>query len=260
MLASHPVTYIYDGSYEGLLCCVFETYMAREMPVAVLSPEAEEMSLFGSKEIVTDELKATRVKKGMQEKLGAEVAELVRLSYFTCLPEKELWVINFLHLAFKVGKRVTHLVAEPSVDKLTKAVQSMMGEAHLLKGFVRFSVQSGVLVSTIGPKNYVLPFLASHFRARYPAEHFLIYDERHHMALVSRPREYAIVPMEEFAAAPSDAEEARCRQLWRAFYDAIEIKARHNELCRMTHLPQRYWKYMTEFAQDDHNVKLQCIQ
>jgi len=75
--------------------------------------------------------------------------------------------------------------------------------------------------------------------------------EKHHMALVSRPREFAIVPMEEFAAAPPDAEEARCRQLWRGFYDAIEIKPRHNERCRMTHLPKRYWKYMTEFARED---------
>ena len=259
MSAADTLTYIYDGSYEGMLCCVFETYAAHEMPIAVLLPEAEEMPLFGTKEIVTEEAKARRVQKGMREKLGAEVAELVRLSYFTCLPEKELWVIRFLHLAFRTGKRVTRLVAEPSVDKLTKAVQSLMGEAHLLKGFVRFSVQQEVLVSTIGPKNFVLPFLAAHFRARYPREHFLIYDEKHHMALVSRPQEFAIVPMADFTAGTPDDEERRCRQLWRGFYEAIEIKPRHNERCRMTHLPKRYWKYMTEFAAEDTGGQLKCI-
>ena len=32
---SGPVVYAYDGSFEGLLCCVFESYERREIPVDV---------------------------------------------------------------------------------------------------------------------------------------------------------------------------------------------------------------------------------
>ena len=97
-------------------------------------------------------------------------------------------------------------------------------------------------------ENFVLPFLVRHFADRYPEEHILIYDETHGQALVYRPYEAAIIPMDEFRAAPPDAEEQQFRSLWQTFYDAIEIRPRHNEKCRMTLMPKRYWRYMTEFA------------
>ena len=33
--------YVYDGSFDGLLCCVFESYAARELPADVLADTAE---------------------------------------------------------------------------------------------------------------------------------------------------------------------------------------------------------------------------
>ncbi len=250
MLADAALSYRYDGSWEGLLCCVFESYTAHELPTAILGPEAAETSLFGAKAIVTDAAHAARVERSLPEKLGLEAAELARLAFFTCLPEKELWTLRFLRLGYQYGPRVMQFAGNETVQMLQKAVQHLLSEAHLLKGFIRFSVQKAVLVTTIGPKNCVLPFLAKHFSARLPEEHWLIYDEVHHMALAYRPYESAILPMDGFQAAPPDAEEAKFRALWCQFYDTIEIKPRHNERCRMTLLPKRYWKYMTEFTRD----------
>jgi len=244
------VTYRYDGSWEGLLCCVFESYTAHELPEAILGPEAPETSLFGSKTIVTDAGHAARVEVSLPQKLGHEAAELVRLTFFTCLPEKELWMLRFLRLGYQYGPQLLQFAGNDTVYRLQKAVQHLLSEAHLLKGFIRFSVQNNVLVTTIGPKNCVLPFLAGHFKARFPEEHWLIYDAAHHMALAYRPYETAILPLESFSAAPPDAEEAKFRALWCQFYDTIEIRSRHNERCRMTLMPKRYWKYMTEFTRD----------
>ena len=39
--------------------------------------------------------------------------------------------------------------------------------------------------------------------------------------------------MDEFQAAPPDPAEQKFRALWQTFYDAIEIRPRHNEKCRM---------------------------
>ena len=33
------------------------------------------------------------------------------------------------------------------------------------------------------------------------------------------------------------------------FYDTIEVPGRRNHKCRMTHMPKRYWKHMTEFEE-----------
>jgi hypothetical protein len=67
------------------------------------------------------------------------------------------------------------------------------------------------------------------------------------MALVYQPYRYAIIPVDSLEMPEPDEEEENFRELWRLFYKTIEIKERHNPKCRMTHMPMRYWKYMTEF-------------
>ena len=244
------LAYRYDGSFEGFLCCVFESYTAHELPGAILGPDDAEASLFGVKEIVTDEERADRVARSVPTRISAGTDRLLRYAFLTCLPEKELVMLRFLRKGYRYGPRFLSFAGDEDVRRITEAVRRMLNEAHLLRGFIRFSEQSGVLVSTIGPKNFVLPFLARHFSERFPEERMLIYDENHHAALVYRPYESAVIPMDGFRAAPPDAGEREFRSLWRAFYDAVEIRPRHNERCRMTLMPKRYWRYMTEFTED----------
>jgi len=118
-----------------------------------------------------------------------------------------------------------------------------------LKGFIRFSVANQVLISEIGPKNFVLPLLKQHFMERYPEERFLIYDKTHQMGLLYQPYQSRIVPIDALEMPEFDETEIQFRQLWKLFYDTIEIKGRHNEKCRMTQMPKRYWAYMTEFQE-----------
>lgn len=245
------VTYRYDGSFEGFLCCVFESYAARELPAAIVGPDVPELSLFDVKEIPTDEKRAARVARSIPARISRAADELLRHAFLTCLPEKELIMLRFLRQGYHYGGRLLSFAGNEEVWRLTEAVKKMLHEAHLLKGFIRFSDQKGVLVTTVGPKNFVLPFLARHFATRFPEEHILIYDEKHHAALVYRPYESAVIPMDDFRAAPPDQEERKFRAMWRSFYDAVEIRPRHNEKCRMTLMPKRYWKYMTEFTKDE---------
>ena len=133
---------------------------------------------------------------------------------------------------------------------LLKAVRHLEGEVHLLKGFVRFSDFDGMLAGEIRPKNRVLPLLQYHFCDRMYNEVFLLYDRTYREALVHRPGQQAIVPMEEFKMAAPSENEAQYRRLWKRFYDTIEIKERHNPKLRRTHMPQRYWETMTEFQDE----------
>lgn len=83
-------------------------------------------------------------------------------------------------------------------------------------------------------------------------EVFLLYDRNHREALVHRPGQWAIVPMESFRMAAPSAEEAQYRRLWKRFYDTIEIKERRNPRLRMSNMPKRYWETMTEFQDEDY--------
>ena len=61
---------------------------------------------------------------------------------------------------------------DSTVSELQKTVQFVDNEAHLLKGFLRFSQRGTVLAATISPKNSVLPRLAPHFSERLPEERY----------------------------------------------------------------------------------------
>ena len=249
------VSYVYDGSFAGFLTCVFDSYAGREEPMSFSTPEDGRLTLWPERRIETDQAKARRVYQSLDKKLGAEGKRLVVQGFLTCLEEKELHLWRFLRLGYQLGPGFTRGLADERVAAVWKAVGHLTGEAHLLKGFTRFSEQEGVLVGEIAPKNRVLPLLRPHFCARYPEESFVLYDRTHREALFYRPRRWTIVPLEAFRAAAPGREERDFRRLWRRFYDTIAIEGRENPRCRMTQMPKRFWGTMTEFQNEPEERK-----
>jgi probable DNA metabolism protein len=239
--------YTYDGSFEGLLCCVFESYAEREMPADVLVDGEMLPLLLPIKRIDTSLERAERVRHSIPKKMGYQALYFVRRAFLTCHPNKGLLIMRFLRLGYKYGSSIMNRLTDDTVHALFTAVKLMDHEAHLYKGFVRFSDVSGALTSTIEPKNIVLPLIAQHFCERYPGEQFLIYDKTHGMVLLHQKGSVSIFGVEAFEQPEPGEEELKFRELWQLFYRTIEIKERHNPRCRMTHMPKRYWNCMTEF-------------
>ncbi|QAT49259.1 DNA metabolism protein [Caproiciproducens sp. NJN-50] len=248
---ARDVIYRYDGSFEGLLCCVFESYDRREIPAAVLSPDDVQTTLIPEREIVADAAKAARVAASIPRKIGAGAPGFVRRAFLTCLPGKEREILLFLRLGYRYGPQVMNLLTNETVHTLSRAVEFLDRESHLLKGFIRFSEFNGALAAEIEPKNFVLPLLAPHFRARFPEERFLIFDRAHGAALVCQPHRAAILPVEGLELPDPDERERETRALWRLYYRTVEVEGRHNPVCRRSHMPKRYWNCMTEFCDSE---------
>ena len=247
MATDSELSYRYDGSFDGLLCCVYESYAQKEIPAAIYPPNETQTLLFGVKEIRTDLDRAKRVFVSIPQKIGQPALEFIERAFLTCLPQKELYILLFLRLGYHYGPHVMALLTNDVVNTLQKAVKYLNKEAELLLGFLRFSVFDQVLIAEIEPKNYVLPLLTRHFCARYREERFLIYDKTHGMGLIYQPYQAEVVPLDALELPDIDEREEKFRQLWKLFYQTIEVPGRHNPTCRMSHMPKRYWKYMTEF-------------
>ena len=242
------VTYLYDGSFEGLMCCVFESYRSGEKPSAIFGPGERQLSLFDYKSIVTDREKADRVTIAVSRKICPDALDFVQRAFLTFLIGKERDILLFLQLGFRHGRKVMVMLHNNVVDRLSKAVRHLGREAHLLSGFLRFSDAGGALVAQITPKTFVLPILAPHFAARYPDENLMIYDKSHRTAFFCHKGKMKICPIEDFIMPDPGKEELMFRSLWKLFYNTIGIKERFNPKCRMAHMPKRYWENMTEFA------------
>lgn len=243
------VIYYYDGTYRGFLSCVFECFSARETPSAITAVDhADQVSLFGAKYIETDDALAERVRVSIPKKMGLEAEELIERGFLTCMQERELALLRLMRLGYKVGAKVCALMTDPAVERVQKAVLHLGREAHLYLGFVRFSECGSVLIAQIEPKNNILPVIAPHFLNRFSGEDFMIFDRTNKTALLYRDGTPEFISAEEIELPPASPEEERCREMWRAFYDTIGIDGRRNERCRMTHMPKRYWRQMTEVS------------
>lgn len=245
------MVYYYDGSFEGFLCCVFESFAKKEVLTAIYRDEDAVPTLFDCRTVVTDQDHANRVLRKLL-KISPAGTELVQKGFLTCMEEKELHLYRLVVKLLKEGPGFLRKLSDETLYPVAAAVRHLNGEVHLLKGFVRFSELGGVLGSEIEPKNRVLPLLRTHFCARYREDAFFIYDRTHHEALFYAGGKAIIRPIEDFQMAPPDDREANYRLLWKRFYDTIAIKERENPRCRMTNMPKRYWNTMTEFQDESY--------
>ena len=164
------LTYRYDGSFDGLLTCVFESYARHEMPDAILSPDDQQTMLFEARRIDTDYAKSERVLRGVINRISPEAADFIRMAHLSCIFERDRRILTFLKLGFTVGPGVMNRLADARVSALLSGVRYLEREAHHYMGFVRFTEIDGVLASVIQPKNRVLPLIDGYLAAFEPSE------------------------------------------------------------------------------------------
>jgi len=253
------VCYQYDGSFYGMLSCVFESFEKKEIPLQVT---CDDFSLFNIKYIQTDEIKAERILASIPQKINRRTLDYVKCSYLANIKAKEIALIHFLREGYKRGKRYIDVINtgfSPSrtivagalendfAAKIQKGVDLLALEAHRFVQFIRFSDVGGALVGIIEPEHNVLPLMVEHFTDRYPNENFLIYDKNRQFGLIYTDRQVRIEHLESYQLPALSQEEKNYQNLWRLFYDTVAIKERRNERCRMNFMPKKYWKNMTEF-------------
>ncbi|MCL2227267.1 MAG: TIGR03915 family putative DNA repair protein [Oscillospiraceae bacterium] len=238
--------YVYDGSFHGFLCCVYERFYSEVMPVDIVASDDEPITLYAVHTVLTNAEKAERVLASISEKISPEARHLIETVFLSCLKQKELLMLNFLLRGYREGRRILSKLGDPDVAPLLKAQKHLLGESHLLKGFIRFSDYDGSLAATITPKNFILPFIASHFTQRFSNENLLIFDKTHKAALVYQNRRMEIISVDNIEFPPISEEEGRYQAMWKRFYATVSIQARENLRCRMTLMPKRYWENMLE--------------
>ena len=247
MACQRDVIYWYDGTFEGFLCCVFESYANREIPWDIWYYATRQSSLFPGVDVQTDMVRAQRVLKSIREKLGQRVYYMVVRGFLNGDEGKEIRLLRFLRLMYDKGPQAAYQTGAPEVADVVQLARAVANEACQFKQFIRFEEREGMLGAVISPKHYVLPLLRTHFCDRMPNEDFLIYDNQHYVALVRRGEDVHYTRFQGgYLMSSPEEREHTYQRLWKAFYDALAIEERRNEKLRMQHCPKRFWEIMTE--------------
>lgn len=248
---------LHDGSFEGFLTVVFEATRLRLSVERVESRDRYEGGLFdAAREIETRTESAERVWKGVHERGGDDVAGMVHGAFLSEIADIDTVIWRYLRKLFAVPRGgMAKNVLDPDMHAVYAAAHKTAHEAHLFQGFVRFSnAPDGSMFAVIAPDHNILQSLAGHFLARYPNMPWMIADSRRGLCLVSDAQGSRIVECDpaklpknvEAVAGMAAPEDGRFKELWLAYYDAINIAERRNTRLMTRLLPRKYWQYLPE--------------
>ncbi|HMR82132.1 MAG TPA: TIGR03915 family putative DNA repair protein [Niabella sp.] len=249
--------YLFDGSYAGFLCCVFESFERKEWNVIPLTPQQFAGDFFRDKrEIYTDSAKARRVQDGLQEKAGMEKAKDFFRAFLS--EDEKAWSVSFkiITAVFKTGVGVLENFGDTDVLYFAQTLKKVSRERHRMKAFIRFQKSNdGMYFALIEPDFNVLPLISDFFRKRYADQPWLIYDVKRKYGLLYNKvavSEVALSPeQKQSLTAPAiaialDEEDEKFQRLWQQYFKSTNIEARKNLKLHLQHVPKRYWKYLVE--------------
>jgi probable DNA metabolism protein len=258
--------YTFDGTMDGLLSAVFDSFALHEQPEQLLA-EGETLPLFCNHlyQVTTDEEKARRVWTSLEKRLSREALKLISVSWLSELPELYQPLFHYLCKVFRQGD-ISRNFADNDVLVVTNIARKVLHEQLRMKQFVRFQkAKDGTYLAVVSPDHNVLPLVIDHFADRFNDQPWLIYDAKRHYGYYygaspdpSQGGEVIRVTFENEAAVPFDLSNGKLdadvlsendklfQDLWRTYFKAICIKERMNPKKQLSDMPRRYWKYMIE--------------
>lgn len=247
-------TYLYDGSFDGLLTAYFYAYADRDVytvcPVQTNQPNllAQPIS------VATENDKAARIKNAVQKKLpGKTMLNLYQL-YLSELPDCDLLGLRYLRLCFTKGPVANQAKQNPIIRQVDDYCYKVRKELDHIKGFLRFQqIAPLTFYACFAPDHNQLPLLQTHLERRFSDQRMIVHDEKRHYALVYNLRQSVMVPFTKADANTllQDSQDD-CIALFRQYFQAINIPERKNLRLQAQYMPHRYRRYMPETQQPDH--------
>jgi probable DNA metabolism protein len=240
--------YLYDGTFEGFLTCIYYHYK-KENATGIYSISSYQQNiLYSCEEVKTDAEKASIVSDSIINKISREAYVDVYDCFLSNIENKENIILDFLIFAYKYGKETMNFYTHEKVLPIKEASLKVSKEVHRFLGILRFSDIGGVLFSRFSPDNDILILLIEHFADRYKYEKFIIYDEKRKKACVYFDNYWEIKENITFDNLEFSQNEKRIQDLWKQYFNDLAIKERINTNLQFQFVPARYRKNMVEFS------------
>lgn len=241
-------TYVYDGTFEGLLSMVFDCYIKKVIPLRIVSKNNLEINFLDDiEEIETDAVKAKRIFDGTHKNISYNTLYNSYYAFLSDGKEKEINILKYILNGFVIGPKINTMLSLDFVFAVCSMRKRMLGEAHRFKGLLRFSeIGSNLFYASIHPDNNILENLGQHFIRRLPTQNFIIHDKNRNVAFLYNTKEYKIIDSSSLTIPNISENERKYQELWTTFFKTIAIKERSNSRLQMQYMPKKYWEDLVE--------------
>ena len=250
------IIFRYDKTFEGLLTVVFDAYNRKTFPDRLLD-EAEVEPLFTDEcyTVITDEAKSDRVWQGLRKKLMPISCNMLRYVWLSELPGSDELIFRYIRKAFDSKHSIELNFADDDVLQVRNMAKKVDKERCRLIELVRFQkAADDIFFAPVSPDHNSLPLTLEHFSDRFADQKWIIYDTKRNYGYyydLKTVSEMTLDSKDLFPEGKLDeklmAEDEKLFQdLWKGYFKSMTIKERINLKLQRQHLPERYWKYLTE--------------
>lgn len=241
-------TYFFDGTKNGLLTCIFESFYEKRIPDDVTTECVQCGLLDEIVTIKTDNEKAERVYKCLKNCKTKYLVSDFNITFRS--GEKKRFKVLFDYLNIAISNKnidVSKAFALPEIQAFTDLKNRIYTETHRFKGFLRFmETEKGFYYACYEPDNDITELLVPHFTARLQSP-FIIHDIKRNILALCDGKRYKILNggNNGVTVFMSESEEIFL-DLWQQYYKSINIEERKNLRQMRNYIPERYWKNLSE--------------
>ena len=244
--------YIYDGGFISFIALVVELFKNKIIPNNIKLIGSYDKGLFDN-EIF---LKVDNEEKNvylLKSKISKQALYGIYNVFLSDNKNKEMIIYNFLINYFKYGNKVFNMRRIDSVNDLINISKYVRGEAHKLKGFLRFSkMKNNFYYAKFESTNNVIGILANHFSRRLKEDYWIIKDIDRGIYAIFDKKKVIYLTDEEVLSLNLESIDSEdiVEDLWKTFHKTIGIKERENKRCQQNFMPKKYWKNMLEMEDE----------
>ncbi len=263
------IVFRYDKTFEGLLTAVFDAYVRRMFPDALL-PEGEPAPLFTTEDhkVVTDPEKSGRVWRGLEARLPKDVCNMLFFGWLSEESGVDMMLARYIRRVFDSDKNVSTDFSDPDILRIKQLAQKVSHEREHLMQFTRFQKGNdtpddpaagshgagATYFAPVSPRYNALPLAIPWFRDRFRDQKWLIYDIKRRYGFYYDLETVTEITMEDDAhllggrldEAMMAEDEKLFQSLWKSYFDSMAIKERINPRLQRQHMPRRFWHLLTE--------------
>lgn len=238
--------YLYDGIYSSLLSLIYTLIKSNTNPNSIKSEEEYQSNLF------MEPIYLKLENKALVDKLKKEVSMLVLYEayyvFLSNIDNKEMIIYGFIKNAIKYKNTIFYRRDIDVVSETLRISNQVKGEAHRMKGFLRFKKMNNFYYATMEPTHNIIWIITRHFKERLKDECWIIKDSKRGIYAIYDTKKVTYLKENDVIKLNLNLsnEEALFEDLWKTFFKTVAIKERTNLKCQMNHAPKKYWKNMLE--------------
>ena len=238
---------VYDGSFEGFLTLIYEIYYKKITPTSIIKELPNELLLYDTHIIKTDEEEATKVYEALKQKLRKENFQTI-LNIFMCEAIAfEMDLAAFIVEGFKSERNLQN-INNPAIFNIRSYEKKLFHHVHKMTGFLRFvELEDGSLYAKLESRFNLVYFLGRHFSKRLNNQTYYIHDIEHSLVFVHSKEFVGVRKVAAFTLPEHSEHEAKFQKLWKDFFQSVSIESRKNEKLQKQTVPLLYRTYMSEF-------------